>query len=437
MKKFGVVMLSGVLLMSLSVGALAVDIKFAHFYDPMGGGALKENNDWIQETMKGFMEANPDIKVTEEIYQWDQIDTKSIMDFKANIPHDVMLSSPQLMPRHGYVGDYADLSTYVRQWPEEQRKDFEWSPVWMSGIQQGKQIGIPTGTHTRLTAYRRDFFEEAGLDPNKPPTSLDEVVEYAKKLTKDTNGDGEPDQWGLGMFFGPSRATIELYFAPVIWYFGGDLWDANIKKAIFASEAGVKAAQWFYDLIYTHKVTPKYSVTGIYDNVILNDFLEGKTAMAWGFGSYWIAKLEQQGFVQGIYPATPEGKVIKADVFVIPDIHQFTNAWLISVHALSQNVDASMKFIEHFLQPERLYTFPDAGLPIRLSLWDKPEFQTPFYKTWLEAAKTGRSMPGTGYYGELADTVSAALQEILANQAPIAETLKKFEDEYNNQYAGE
>ncbi|GAK55397.1 hypothetical protein U27_02230 [Candidatus Vecturithrix granuli] len=437
MKKFGVVMLSGLLLLSLSVAALAVDIKFAHFYDPMGGGALKENNDWIQETMKGFMEANPDIKVTEEIYQWDQIDTKSIMDFKANIPHDVMLSSPQLMPRHGYVGDYADLGTYVIQWSDEQRQDFAWSPVWMSGIQQGKQIGIPTGTHTRLTAYRRDFFEEAGLDPNKPPTSLDEVVEYAKKLTKDTNSDGEPDQWGLGMFFGPSRATIELYFAPVIWYFGGDLWDANTQKAIFASEAGVKAAQWLYDLVYTHKVTPKYSVTGTYDNVILNDFLEGKTAMAWGFGSYWITKLEQQGFVQGIYPATPEGKAIKADVFVIPDIHQFTNAWLISVHALSQNVDASMKFIEYFLQPERLYTFPDAGLPIRLSLWDKPEFQTPFYKTWLEAAKTGRSMPGTGYYGELADTVSAALQEILANQAPIAETLKKFEDEYNNQYAGE
>ena len=193
MKKFGVVILSCVLLMSLSVGALAVDIKFAHFYDPMGGGALKENNDWIQETMKGFMEANPDIKVTEEIYQWDQIDTKSIMDFKAKIVHDVMMSSPQLMPRHGYVGDYLDLSPYVLKWPEEQRKDFEWSPVWMSGIQQGKQIGIPTGTHTRLTVYRRDFFEEAGLDPDKPPTSLDEVVEYAQKTDQRYRW-----RWGAG-----------------------------------------------------------------------------------------------------------------------------------------------------------------------------------------------------------------------------------------------
>lgn len=439
MKKSLVLLLSCVFVLGIAFGAFAAEIKFAHFYDPMGGGALKENYDWIQETFKGFMEANPDIKVTEEIYQWDQIDTKSIMDFKAKIGHDVFLSSPQLMPKHGYIGDFIDLTAYIEKWSEEEQKDLNWSPVWGKSNQQGKQIGIPTGVHTRTVAYRRDMFEEAGLDPDKPPTNLDEVVEYAKKLTKDTNGDGETDVWGLAMFFGPSRATIELYFAPVLWHFGGKLWDPETKEAVFASEEGVKTAQWMYDLVYTHKITPKYSVTGTYDSVILNDFLDGKAAMAWGFGSYWITKLEEKGFVKGIYPATPEGKAITGDIFVTPTEPkaQFTNAWCISIHTLSEQPDASMKFIEYFCRPERLFTFPDAGLPARLSLWEKPEFQTPFYKKWLEAAQNGRPMPSTGYYGELADTVAAAMQEILANQAPIAETLQKFQDEYNSQYAGE
>ena len=437
MKKSLVLLLSCLFVLGITLGAFAAEIKMAHFYDPMGGGALKQNNDWLQAIFKEFMEANPDITVTEEIYQWDQIDTKSIMDFKAKIAHDLMFSSPQLMPKHGYIGDYMDLSSYVAKWPEDVVKDFDWSPVWHKGIQQGKQLGIPTGTHTRLTVYRKDLFEEAGLDPEKPPTNLDELVEYAKKLTKDKDGDGEPDQWGLGMFFGPSRATIELYFAPIIWYYGGKLWDPETKKAVFASEEGVKAAQWIYDLVYTHKVTPKYSVSGDYTAIILDDFLASKTAMAWGFGSYWISSLEKAGFTEGIYPATPEGKATKADGFVIPGISQFTNAWLLSIHALSENADASMKLMELILQPEKLFTFPDAGLPCRLSLWDKPEFQTPFYKTWLEAAKTGRPMPSTGYYGELSDTVAAALQEILTKEAPIAETLKKFEDEYNAEYAGE
>lgn len=437
MKKLCVVLLSCVFVLGITLGAFAVEIKFAHFYDPMGDAALQANNKWIKEAMNAFMQANPDIKISEEIFKWDQIDTKSIMDFKAKIKHDAMMSSPQLMPKHGYIGDYMDLSSYVAKWSEEERKDFSWSPVWHKGIQQGKQIGIPTGAHTRTTAYRRDLFEEAGLDPDKPPANLDEVVEYAKKLTKDKDGDGEPDQWGLGMYFGPSRATIELYFAPVLWYYGGKLWDPETKEAVFASEEGVKAAQWLYDLVYTHKVTPKYSVSGEYYDVICKDLLEGKAAMTWGYGSYWIGQLEEAGLVEGIFPATPEGKATKAGVFVIPGVPQFTNAWLLSIHSLSENADAAMKFMEVLLQPENLATFPDAGLPTRLSLWEKPEYKIPFYQTWLEAVKTGRPMPGTGYYGELADTVAAALQEILVKEVPIADTLKKFQDEYNADYAGE
>ena len=437
MKKLVVVLVAGLLVFGVTFGAAAAEIKFAHFYDPMGGGALKQNSDWVKETIKGFMAENPDITVTEELYKWDQIDTKSIMDFQAKIPHDVMMSSPQYMAKHGYIGDYLDLLPYIKKWPEAEQKDMGWSPVWASGIVNGKQIGIPTGVHTRTMAYRRDMFEQAGLDPNKPPKTLDELVEYAKKLTKDTNGDGEPEVYGLGMYFGPSRATIELYFAPVLWYFGGDLWDAKAKKAAFASEAGVKAAQWLYDLIYKHKVTPKYSVSGTYDDRILKDFLDGKLAISWGYGSYWISMLEEKGLVKGLYPATPEGKVLTGDVFSIPNLPIFTNAWCISVHALSKNPDAAMKFIEYLLKADRLSTYPDAGLPARLAAWNKPEFQTPFYKTWLETAKAGRGMPPAGYYGELSDAVAAAIQEILTKQVPIAETLKKFQDEFNAQYGGE
>jgi ABC-type glycerol-3-phosphate transport system substrate-binding protein len=79
---------------------------------------------------------------------------------------------------------------------------------------------------------------------------------------------------------------------------------------------------------------------------------------------------------------------------------------------------------------------PDAGLPGRLSAWDAPEYKSDFYQLWLEAAQHGRPMPPTPYYPELADTVAAAIQEILANQADIAGTMQKFEDEWNAKYTG-
>ncbi|MFQ5795990.1 MAG: extracellular solute-binding protein [Candidatus Bipolaricaulia bacterium] len=431
-----------VLVVGAVVDSLAQDkqkVKIAHFYDPMGSGDLLSNFEWLMRQIGGFEAEFSNLKVEDEIYIWNQIDTKAMTDFRAGIPHDVMLSSPQLMPMHFLVGDYLDLSPYINQWTVEEFKDFSWSPVWQKAVQGDVQLAITTGTHTRAVAYRRDMFEEVGLDPNRPPQTLEELVEYAKRLTRDIDGDGKTDIWGLGMFFGPSRATIELFVAPFIWHFGGQLWDPKTKRAVFASEAGVKAAQFVYDLVYTYKVTPEFSVTGGYDDRILADFLQGKTAMSFGYGSYWIGALESEGFIEGCFPATSACTPIKADIFLNPTAPQaaFTNAWYFSIHKLSKNPDASFELIEYLLRPEILNEFPDAGLPARLSLWERPGYQTPFYQKWLNAARNGRAMPPTAHYGELADIVAVAFQEILVNQAPIAATLKKFEDQYNARFAGE
>lgn len=54
----------------------------------------------------------------------------------------------------------------------------------------GKWYAYPTSSDTGMMVYYNvDHFNEAGLDPNKPPRTFDELLEYAKKLTKyDDNG---------------------------------------------------------------------------------------------------------------------------------------------------------------------------------------------------------------------------------------------------------
>lgn len=408
-----------------------VTIKWAHYFDPLQSPAQKFNYAWMEQMVASFEEKHPEINVEPEYFDWDKIDNRSILDFQAGIKHDVMFGSPQLMAKHFDVGDYIDLTPYINTWSEAEQKDFNWSPVWASGRQGDVQIGVPSGVHTRSVAYRRDMFEEAGLDPDKPPATWEECLEAAQKLTKE-------NVWGLGMYFGPSRATIELYFAPFIWHFGGELWDATAKRAVFASEAGVQAAQVIYDLVYTHKVTPESAVGGTYDDAILVAFLDGRIAMGWGFGSYWIVSMEEGGFIKNCFPAKAECSEETGGVMVTPTVPgaQFTNAWTLSIHELSEHPDEAFKFLEFLVTPENLYDFPDAGLPARLSLWEGPEFQNGFYQKWLEAARKGRPMPPTVSYPELADTCAACIQEILVTKAPIAETLKKFEDEWNAKYAG-
>lgn len=422
------------ILITFAFSTYAVEIKFAHFYDPVN---LKSNNDWVKDTIKLFETNNPGITVKEEIYKWNEIDTKSMIDFKAGISHDVMLSSPQLMPKHGFLGDYLDMTKYVNSWSD--KDDFTWSPVWRKSNQKGKQIGIPTGAHTRAVAFNRKMFLDAGLDPDNPPKTLDELLVAAKKLTKDTDGDGKTDVWGLAMAFPATRATIELYAGPLIWHYGGKLWDPKTKKATFASPEGVLAIQWLSDLVNVHKVTPKYAIGGDYGAITKTEFLAGKHAMAWGYGSYWIGAMEDKGMTKGVFPATPTGRALNGDYFLLPTSGNamFTNAWCISIHKLSKHPDESFKFIKTFLGSEHLKTYPDAGLPGRKSHWNSPEYNTPIYKVWKNAIASGRPMPSTGYYGELADNMGAAIQEILATNGPVEETLKRYEDEWNANYAGE
>lgn len=434
-RKLLMVMVIGVLFLVPVWGSAQVTIRVAHFYDPAAGPAHVMNMQWLEKVKSIFEGENPGIKVEFEWIKWDELDLKSLRDYRAGISHDVIYSSPQYYGFHELAKDLFDISNYVARWPKELFDDIAWSPVWRSAF----PWGVPLGIHTRTIVYRRDMYERVGLDPDKTPSNLDELVAYSKKLTQDVDGDGNIDVYGLGMYFGPSRATIELYFAPYIWHFDGELWDKETKKAIFASEAGVAATQFLFDLIYTHKVTPEWSVSGTYDDVIMMSFLNEKLAQAEGYGSYWIGPLEEKGWVKGIFPPTPEGQAAVADVYPTPTKYraQFTNAWNISIHALSEHPEESWKFIETMLRSELLIEYPDAGLPALLSLWDRPEYKTPFYQKWLEAAKNGRPMPPTAHYGDLADTVAACLQEIFATKAPIPETLKKFEDEYNAKFAGE
>lgn len=410
-------------------------VKFLTFYQNREDTGLTEIFDWLDRVEAMFMEENPGWGIEYESATWDQVDQRAILDFAAGVDHDLVFSSPQLMAKHGEAGDYLDLTQFFDVWGQEAVDDLSWSPGWKAGSVNGKQLSVATGVHTRTNAYRRDLFEEAGFDPDKPLTTLEEVIDVAKATTR-----AQEDLWGLGMYLGPSRATIELFFAPIMWAFGGDIFDAAANKASVASEAGLQAAKWLYDAVHTHKVTPPYAYAADaeYGVLIHDGFLNGHVVQAMGYGSYWIATLEDQDWVDDCWLPTASCTPGTAGVMVQPGAAkaQFTNSWNLSIHALSKIPNMAFKLLEVIMRPEVLKGYAHGGLLAHKSGWQAEEYSSEFYQAWFEAAQKGRPMPPTPYYGELSDGVAAALQEILANKADIEATLKKFEDEWNAKYAG-
>ena len=69
-------------------------------------------------------------------------------------------------------------------------------PVFRNAFDyKGNSYGIGKDFNAYVLFYNKEMFEAAGL--THPPTTWEELYAYSKRLTKDTDGDGKTDQYGM------------------------------------------------------------------------------------------------------------------------------------------------------------------------------------------------------------------------------------------------
>ena len=112
--------------------------------------------------------------------------------------------------------------------------------VWQGGMYNGQRYGIPIDVHDLGLYYSQTLFEKAGLDPAKPPTNESEYMDALDKL----KSKGIKGSW-----VSPFQFTGGFMFQSLLWQFGGDLYDTDVTKATWDSDAGVKALTWMVNLV--------------------------------------------------------------------------------------------------------------------------------------------------------------------------------------------
>ena len=115
----------------------------------------------------------------------------------------------------------------------------------------GDLYALPKDASVFAYAYNKDVFDAAGVaypDPNKPYT-YEEFVEVLQALTKDTNGDGEIDQWGA------SFADLYMLYQ-FIWSNGASFTSEDGKTITIDDPKFVDALQKYIDLTLKYQVTP-------------------------------------------------------------------------------------------------------------------------------------------------------------------------------------
>lgn len=162
-----------------------------------------------------------------------------------------------------------------------------------AGVWKGKNYAVPHTIDMSVMLYNKDLYKQAGLDPEKPPTTLKEFADQARAVNK-LGGDVH------GTYFGGNcGGCVEFTFWPSVWAAGGNVINPEGTQAAVNSKemADVFA---LYRSLYEEGVAAPASKDEA-GPTWLGALQSGKIGIAPG-PSVWLGLIEAKGINMGVAP---------------------------------------------------------------------------------------------------------------------------------------
>jgi multiple sugar transport system substrate-binding protein len=186
----------------------------------------------------------------------------------------------------------------------------------------GKLLALPKGYTPMVLAFNKRLFDAAGVAYPSGDWTWDDFLRTATALTRDTDGDGQIDQWGMVF---DRRAFLWMAW---IWSGGGDVLcaDGRTASGCLDSPATARAFRWYLDWVERDSIVPRVFMLrrSLGDQFRL--FNSGKVAMI-TTGHFWIPQLrpyaEQGRTALGFAPiphrvGSPPATVVYAAGWAVP-----------------------------------------------------------------------------------------------------------------------
>ena len=340
-----------------------------------------------EEAVARFESENPGFRIELQSDPWGDWEIMYRAMFAAGNPADIFIVNNPDFPVFANSGSLLNLDDFVapgyfNQFFPGVLEFYTW---------QGNVMAIPFTTDCRILWWNREIFEEAGLDPDTPPATWDELVTFANTITTNTGRHGFGLDLGLPEF--PAQALFNASPGSVLNIAADGTITPNVDTQEFRTYL-----QTLLDL--QPSLQPDFAVTNHHDVARL--FAAGQFGMIIGNTlvetdiydhDFW-----GQGFVPRMNAASPHGS--------------FGGGFGIAVSANTAAPEAAVRFAQILTSAEfnsRLISdFPASEAGIAVS-----EFAAdPNFAVYLEVLAYARqAQPKTLYYAE----IEAAIHEIVAS----------------------
>ena len=213
---------------SADPASLSAELTWWDTSDPTNEGPA------FEELIEQFNEEYPDVKINYQSVPFGDAQNKfkTAAEAGSGAP-DILRAEVAWVPEFAAAGHlYALDGTELLD-----GANFLETPL-SSNVYDGKTYGVPQVTDTLGLMYNKQLFEKAGLDPEAPPTTWDEVAEAAQALKSKAKVDG--------IYLN----SAGYFLLPFMYGEGGDLLDVDSQTITVNSEenkAGIQLAQDMVD----------------------------------------------------------------------------------------------------------------------------------------------------------------------------------------------
>ncbi|NLJ79952.1 MAG: ABC transporter substrate-binding protein [Firmicutes bacterium] len=409
------VLLIVVLSLSLASGAFAKGLVRITYYFPVGlaGPLATVMNEYVDEFNALHAE---EIEVV-PVYSGDYDPTMQKVQtaVQGGNPPDVFIVEISELPTLLAMDAIIPLNEFA---DEEYLADFFPAFLENSYTADGQFWGVPFQRSTPVFYWNKDHFREVGLDPDVPPTTWDEVAEFAQKLVvRDENN--EVERWGVTI----SGGWNDWIFQGFARQNSSQLIDFVTKSITINSPEALEALEFWVHLTQELKVAPPHSTW----SSTPPDFVAGRTSMLYHSTGVLTFMKESAGFDFGV-GFMPANTTYGAEVGG-GNLH-------IGKGIPRENQEAAWKLIEFLTTPEMAARWSRASgyVSTRVSSYDLPEMvaHTTEHPEYLVARNqldyaSGKMM--TPIFQRVREIVKTALDEATAGKITPKAALDRAQDQ--------
>jgi multiple sugar transport system substrate-binding protein len=366
------------------------------------------NPNW-EAYWKGFEDSQPQIGINAVFAANDTTsNAKFFTAVASGTPPDVTwVDGPQVAEwaARGTLEPMDDLIAAAGIKPE----DF-WTPSWNQTVYNGKVYALTVGSDANFGFFwNKGMFQDAGLDPEKPPQTIAEMDQMNEKIAKINNGRIERLGYIPWLVYGSPNAMLTWG-----WAFGGEFYDAQTQKVTANHPNNVKALQWMTDFAKKYDAT---QISGFVPGLTggggeTGPFTQQKVAMS-PMGPWELGALKQYApdLQYGItfLPQGPDNA---------PPRSSWVGGWTIGIPKGAKNKEAAFEFIKWLTTSDQGTTIthdPHGNFP---GYKNAPSYQQiqqdpvlkPFYEILVETKHQRPVMPAQAFYmSALQRAVDAAI----------------------------